>query len=399
MPHKPTIAIIGSGPAGLMATHILASAGCHVVLFEKRKSPGRKLLIAGSSGLNITFDAPAGEFHKFYSKESTLWIKPVIEAFAPQDWIEFIHGLGIKTFKGTSRRYFVEQMKASTLLKTWTGKLESLGVEMKFGHECIGFEKTGDGKIKIGFSDKPSFTCDALCFCLGGASWEPDESPLRWTKIFLDHQIKLNSFTPSNVGYEIDWPEGLVAKDDRAPLKGVKLTTSKGSKTGDLMLTPYGIEGTPVYFVGTTGRAELDLKPDLTLDQIKRKLNLSKENRSPLRRAKKYLSLSPAGISLLAHFGSEDELKDLELFCKLVKSVPLDLKAPRPLEEAISSAGGIDLNEVDENLMLKKQPGVFIAGEMLDWDAPTGGFLIQACVSQGWVAGQGILKFLVKNKM
>lgn len=394
MPLKRSIIIAGSGPAALMAADVLTRQGCAVQLVEKKKGPGKKLLIAGSSGLNITYDDEAERFHLHY-RQSAERMRPMLEAFPPEKWIAFINELGLETFKGTSRRYFVKEMKASGLLRAWLKRLAEQGATIEYSAEATGFERKGS-RLVLKVADGRVFEADAICFALGGASWEPAETPLRWPRLFTDMGIGFEPFTASNVGYELSWPEAFIKAFEGQPLKNIAFTTSLGTKRGDLMVTGYGLEGTPVYFLGTPGIAHLDLKPDLSLEQIQAKLESVKENRHPVKRAKKTLNLPPASQGLLAHVASPENTGSIEALAQTIKRFPLMLERPRPLQEAISSKGGLKWDELDSKLMLKKHPGVFAAGEMIDWDAPTGGFLIQGCVSQGFYAAQGILTYLAE---
>ena len=376
------VAIVGSGPAGLMAASVVSRAGYPVTIFEKKSGPGKKLLIAGSSGLNITYDSPIKEFAENY--QGKMDFAQLLEAFSPEKWIEFIHALGIETFKGTSRRYFVEGMKASSLLKAWTDSLKKDGVEMVFQQECTDYEVQESGQITLKFSNTETWLGSAVCFALGGGSYEPSEDPLRWPELFRRKGLRFIPFESSNVGFQVDWPEKLLQEVEGQPLKNIILSSSKANRSGDAVITRYGIEGTPVYFAGILGTVRIDLKPDLSVKQILEKLEGVRENLSPIRRAKKTLKLCPAALALLFHMAPEK--LDLTQFAALIKNFPLTLKARQPLTEAISSSGGLDFQDLG--------PGVFAAGEMLNWDAPTGGFWIQGCVSQGYAAGQGIVKYL-----
>ncbi|MCM0606561.1 MAG: TIGR03862 family flavoprotein [Xanthomonadaceae bacterium] len=368
------IAIIGSGPAGLMVADQLSDAGMKVTVYEKRKSAGRKLLIAGSSGLNITYDAPLEELVAQYGAPHEMWDK-MIRAFTARQWRNWIEELGIPTFVGTSRRVFVEDMKAANLLKLWQERLVTQGVEFRFGTEWGGIAETKQ--------------YDATILALGGGSWEPDEKPLRWVKILKDLGIKFNDFTASNVGYQVAWPAKFLAESEGKPLKTIVLTSSRGSKKGELMVTKYGLEGTPIYFLGEAGEVRIDLKPDSTIEDLVTRLESAKENLSPMRRVQKMLKLSPVADSLIFHMTEPALLKSLtpSEMAERIKSFPLTLTATQPLDEAISSGGGVDWSELDENLRLKKFPKIYCIGEMIDWDVPTGGFLLQGCVSQAaWVA-------------
>jgi uncharacterized flavoprotein (TIGR03862 family) len=389
-----SVAIIGSGPSALMAATVIADAGIQVTVFEKKSKPGLKLLIAGGSGLNVTNSAESSAFAAVYSGDVKFWTK-LLKAFSPKDWLSFINSLDIKTFEGTSGRYFVEGMKALKLLRSWRERLQEKKVTWRLDSECTGFDKFANSEQwQLQFANNEAFVCDALCFCLGGASYEPEETPLRWPKIFIDKKLAFTDFTPSNVGYKVPWKKAFLAEAEGQPLKNIALTSSRGTRRGDAIITDYGIEGTPVYFVGEVGELTLDLKPDMTYEKILEKCFAVKENLSPMRRVKKQLNLCDASLALLFHEAPKSALKDLKLLVKTIKNFKIKFHAPQPIEEAISSAGGLNLKELNQDLMLNRFPGVFAAGEMLDWDAPTGGFLIQGCVSQGFTAGKGIVRYL-----
>jgi len=400
-----------------MAAHRACEAGYKVRVFEKRKGLGRKLLVAGSSGLNITYECALDDFVAHYVGPRERFAKALGE-FGPEAWRAFIEkDLGIPTFKGTSRRWFVESegMKASGLLKAWVARLEKRGTVFESGRECVGFEvvrgKGSGGKraaglgvdsgdsalsdsVELRFADGGTERVAAACFSLGGGSWEPQEQPLRWPGIFVAKGLKFHEFESSNVGFRVAWPEALLKEAEGKPIKNVVLLSPRGERSGDLVITKYGIEGTPVYFAGLVGTVHLDLKPDLTKEQILAKLRLLKENLSPLRRVKRLLKLSDGALALLFHMTPQGILSDLDALVARIKEFPLDLVGKQPLSEAISSSGGLDWSEVDGSLMLRAYPGVFVAGEMLDWDAPTGGFLIQGCVSLGSFAGRGMARYL-----
>ncbi len=406
---RARFAVVGSGPAALMAAEVLAagSAGREgaVTVFEKRKAPGRKLLVAGSSGLNITYDAPSlEEFVAFYG-ESGPRLRPMLQAFGPADWRRFIEGiLGIRTFKGTSRRWFVEAegMKAAGLLKAWVNHLRALGVAFEFDRELTDFETNpmsldAEGGTLLTFANGTQWRGDRAVLALGGGSWEPSEKPLRWPAIFKNRGISFRDFEPSNVGYQVTWPEGLVREADRKPIKNARLRTARGERGGELLITSYGLEGTPVYFAGCSGPARLDLKPDLDEAALLERLQGGKENLSPIRRVQKLAGLCEASRALMFHLTPESERGDLRALAHRIKNFPLELGAAQPLDEAISSAGGILWSELDSDLALVRAPSVHLAGEMVDWDAPTGGFLIQACVAQGAWAGKRALSLVLRG--
>ena len=389
------IAVVGTGPAALMCASRLVEAGHAVTLFEKRKSAGRKLLVAGSSGLNISNSLPLPEFARHYAGAPyEHWLK-LLEAFPPRAWLDFIHGLGFGTFEGTSGRYFVEEMKAARLLQAWIKSLTDRGARLEFGRECTGLEAPAPGPagqgavVRLHFGAEPR-EFDAVCFALGGGSWEPDEVPLRWPAIFKNHGIAFDEFEPSNSGYSVAWSSEFLKEAEGQPIKTMALTTARGTRRGEIVVTSYGLEGTPVYAVGARGPATLDLKPDLSLEQMIAKCQAVRENLSPIRRIKKQLNLGPAALALIFHHSPPGAREDLRALCRAIKAFPLTFGEPRPLAESISSSGGVRMSEVTETGELKRFPGVYCAGEMLAWDAPTGGFLLQACVAQGHVVGRAI---------
>lgn len=381
-----------------MAAHVLASRGFAVSVFDKKQALGAKLLLAGSSGLNITHEASLEEFVGFYRGPRGHFQK-MLKDFSPQDWLAFVQALGIETFLGTSRRYFVDGLKAAPLLRCWLNHLKEMGVEFHSRHECVDFETLGTkpNRVRLSFQNGLSQEFNAACFALGGGSYEPHEVPLRFPGLFTRKGISFIPFEASNVGFELQWSPQFKTEAEGKPLKNVTLTSSKGKSTGDLMVTSYGLEGTPVYQVGEVGEVFLDLKPDLTYIQALARLAKSQENLAPIRRIKKLLKLSPAAFALLYHCTPPEIRGDLESLVKQVKKFPLKFISKRPISEAISSAGGVSFDEVDEDLMLRKYPGIYLAGEMLNWDAPTGGFLIQACVSQGHYVGTVIARSMATD--
>lgn len=365
-----------------MAASTLAGHGVDISVFERRPSYGRKLLIAGSSGLNVSHQTDLGDFISHYEGFTTEAWKRFFEVLSPEGWITFIEGLGLKTFVGTSSRYFVQEMKASGLLRAWRADLEARGVRFYPNQEWGSFEELKD--------------FDASGLFLGGGSWE--DQPPAWPEIMRVSGIRVRDFTPANCGYEVDFAPGFIREVEGLPLKNLVMKNRRGEKAGELVVTRYGLEGTPVYFLGEPGPAILDLKPQWSEEEILKKLGAIRENLSPMRRVKKGLSLGDAALALLFHHSSDLERSDLTLLVRKIKHFKLELRRPRPLEEAISSRGGLLLDEVStapgRELMLLKYPGVFVGGEMLDWSAPTGGFLIQGAVTQGAVAGRNLLRFL-----
>lgn len=392
MTAQPTALVVGSGPAGLMAATVLAEGGAAVVLCEKQKAMGRKLLIAGGSGLNVSSALPLPDFLRSFEGPEIDWHE-LFGKFSVGDWLEFLANLGLKTFKGTSDRYFVEELKATNLVKRWLALLQRRQVQFKTECEVVALRREIDSTYVVQLASGEDLRVSVVVFALGGASWLPQGVSADWQKMFAAEGIQQVPFASANCGFSVDWKPEFLSEVGRQPLKNIELQTRKGSRKGDLMITDYGIEGTPVYAVGETGIGFLDLKSDLTAAAIAARLGSAAENLAPLRRAVKVLKLDAVRSALLFHHAPAGALASTEAIAAAIKKFPLLLKEARPLTEAISSRGGIALREVDENFMLKKMPGVFVAGEMLDWHAPTGGFLIQACVSQGYVAAHGALSF------
>lgn len=368
-----------------MAADGLASGGHAVTIFEKRKGLSWKLYIAGGSGLNISNSLPLDLFTKHYTGPSEHW-KACLASFGPKDWLQFIEEkLGIGTFLGTSQRYFVETMHAALLVRNWKKRLEELGATIRLNTLVTDFQSAEKGWTLMS-PDGSLGTFDALVFALGGGSYEKPDA-VQWPRMFQAKGISFHAFEPSNTGFEVAWPEAFLKEAEGQPIKNILLRSMRGERKGDLVITHYGLEGTPIYFAGVSGIAHLDLKPDLTEEQIIQRMQKTRENLSPMRRAQKFLQLSPGSKALLFHMTPAAAARDLQTLAHLIKNFPLSLERPRPLTESISSSGGLLWENFDENLMLKSQPGVYCAGEMLDWDAPTGGFLIQACISQGhWIS-------------
>lgn len=386
------VAIIGSGPAGLMAASVLADHGISVSVFEKKRGPAPKLLIAGRSGLNISNACSASSLIQNYEGPPPHF-KKLFQEFSVEDWLGFVEKLGIKTFEGTSRRYFIKGLKAPPLLKSWMTYLKKRNVRFFYGKELTDFT-TPSNDVEITFNENEKKEFSAACFCLGGVSWEKSGKEPQWPVLFKNKKIPLTDFSATNVGYEVKWCSAFIKEAEGLPLKNITLSSSYGTEAGEVMITKYGLEGSPIYRLKNPETIFIDLKPDLTVNEIYQKIQNTKENISPFRRVKKYLKLGPAALALLYHETKKEDASDVKKLVSLIKKFPIQLMKKRELEEAISSAGGVSWTALNENLGLKKFPGIFVAGEMIDWSAPTGGFLIQACVSQGYKIGNSALSFL-----
>lgn len=405
-----TVAIIGGGPAGLMAAEEIASAGHHVSVYDAMPSVGRKFLLAGVGGMNITHAEPAEDFRARYSANSQ-FINTLkqFDSVALRHWV---HGLGIETFVGTSGRVFPADMKAAPLLRAWLHRLRELGVKIYPRHRWLGFE---NNKALIfstpenGITVTKNITTDAVVLALGGASWQRLGSDGAWVPLLRERSITVNELVPSNCGFDVSWSDILRDQYAGAPLHGVGLSCIDAqnmprSVLSEAVISAYGIEGTGIYALSKYLREQLeqngtallniDLLPDLSLDKIVQRLNKPREKNSLSNFLRKQLNLSPAKLALLRELTTKQTFENTDLLAMAIKKLSLTLTATRPIDEAISSAGGIAAKELDAAFMLKKMPGVFCAGEMLDWDAPTGGYLLTGCFASGRAAGLGVVKYL-----
>ena len=393
------IAIIGGGPAGLIAAEHLSAVGFSVDLFEKMPTPGRKLLMAGRGGLNLTHSEPLPAFLGRY-REASDWLGPVIARFDPAALRGWCEGLGQASFVGSSGRVFPESMKASPLLRAWRTRLEAQGVRFHLRHDWTGW--TADGALAFDTPDGPvTAQADATLLALGGASWPRLGSDGGWAETLQDKGVALIPFSASNCGIEIGWSTITQDRFAGTPLKTIALSLGQERVEGELILARYGLEGGAVYALSGPIRSaldagpvtlSLDLRPHLDVAALAAKLGKAKKGQSLANTLRK-AGLSPQAISVLRD-AVPDLPRDPQALAARIKAVPLTVTAQRGLDRAISSAGGIARTAVDERLMLTALPGVFAAGEMLDWDAPTGGYLLQASFATGLAAARGIEDWL-----
>ena len=393
------IAVIGAGPAGLMAAEILARDGHSVTVFDHMPSAGRKLLMAGRGGLNLTHSEPLAIFLTRYGPAAAR-LAPAIQSFPPaalQDWAEM---LGQSLFVGTSGRVFPKAMKASPLLRAWLLRLANLGVTFAFRHHWQGF---GAEARTLLFEGTTPIEADGVILALGGASWPRLGSDGGWTSSLVEQGVVLAPFKPANGGFLIAWSEIFRERFAGVPLKAVAVRWRGRVSRGDAMVTAYGIEGGAVYTLSGAirdaiaadgeARITLDLRPDLPEAVLAAKLNALRPRDSLSNGLRRTLSLAPVGINILREAGPLPP-RNAAALAALIKAVPLRLIGCQGLDRAISSAGGITWDEIDDSFMLRRLPGVFVAGEMLDWEAPTGGYLLQACMATGAAAGHGMLAWL-----
>ncbi|MGF1649439.1 MAG: NAD(P)/FAD-dependent oxidoreductase [Hyphomicrobiaceae bacterium] len=410
--HGPRAIVIGAGPAGLSAAETLAHAGCVVTVYERMARPARKFLLAGRGGLNLTNTRPLADFLKSYEGSAAPRVRNLVDAFPPEALRAWCHGLGIDTFVGTSGRVFPTMLKASPLLRAWLRRLEDRGVTLATGHRWLGFESGLRPTFETSAGLR-SAEADVVVLALGGASWPRLGADGAWLDHLRHSGIDVVPFEPSNCGVHVNWTPYLRARFAGSVLKRVIVGCGARTAPGDLVVTETGLEGGAIYAVvpavrdalGVTeprqsGHADIviDLRPDLTLDQLRMRLaerHSAKQSTSTWLR--KAAGLAPPAIALLREpaAGDANPVSTTPATLSMrIKALRLRVVGLASLDRAISSAGGIAAHAVDEHLMLKARPGVFVAGEILDWDAPTGGYLLQATFATGRAAALGAVAWL-----
>jgi uncharacterized flavoprotein (TIGR03862 family) len=408
-----SVLIIGGGPAGMRAAEVAstillrhATAGevkvasvnrAAVVLCDAQSSFGRKFLIAGRGGLNLTHSEPLENFPDRYGAEQERW-RDLLEKFGPADLEQWVNSLGVETYVGSSGRLFPRGQKAAALLRAWLERLRSNGVEFQTGARFTGLERVDDGwRVRFENGER---TAKAVVLALGGASYPETGSDGKWPALLEKLGIAITPWQPANCGWEVDWPESFLEKAEGKPLKNLTVGAADEAVSGELLITKYGLEGGAIYRLGPTLRRmnepalTIDFKPQLSADVLRKRASDLKQPAEWFRAWK----LNAAPVALLEsdddRIGRDAEAPRLseaatgiERAIARVKNFRVRLQGPRPIDEAISSAGGVPWSELDETLMLRKAPGVFVAGEMIDWEAPTGGYLLQGCFATGTRAG------------
>ncbi|MBR7654646.1 TIGR03862 family flavoprotein [Brucella oryzae] len=391
---KGNIAILGGGPSGLMAAERLSARGYRVTVYEQMPTVGRKFLLAGKSGLNITHSEDFAAFAQRFGSSRDR-ILPALTAFGSAELRAWADELGAETFVGSSGRVFPKAMKASPLLRSWKKRLEGQGVRILTRHRWLGFD---GNSLRIENPDGvQAITCDAALFAFGGGSWSKLGSNGLWIDEFLRQSIDIAPFQPANCGFDVAWSNFFAERFAGEPVKSITATSSAGTTQGEFVITRGGIEGSLVYAHSAALRDSLqengtafftlDLVPGRTLKRLESDIARQNSKQSFGNLLRKAAGLTGVKAALVTEFTREKNPKEL---AGTIKALSIPLLRPRPLDEVISSAGGIRWLEIDENYMLPKLPGIFVAGEMIDWEAPTGGYLLTACFAMGYAAAAGI---------
>lgn len=400
-----TVAIVGGGPAGLIAAEVLATAGVEVTVYDRMPSVPRKFLLAGHGGLNITHSEDRAPFLRRYGTSADV-LAPMLDVFGPADLREWCDGLGEETFVGSSGRVFPRSFSANPLVRAWLARLDDLGVRVVRRVRWAGWDDDGGLQFTAADESVSTVASDAVIFALGGASWPQLGSDGGWAAPFSDRGVAMVPLRPANVGLRVDWSAIFADRYAGVPLKNVGLTVRGAGRSavrGDAMVTRTGIEGGPIYALGATIHdaldagacvLEVDLRPDLSTDQLAAKLQRRRPKDSASNWLRRAVGLDPVAVALLREAGPLPN--DPTTVAALIKAAPIPVSATMPIDRAISTAGGIAWSEVDDALMLRRAPGTFVAGEMLDWEAPTGGYLLQASFSTGVVAARGVLAWLAR---
>ncbi|MDP9810797.1 putative flavoprotein (TIGR03862 family) [Rhizobium tibeticum] len=398
---KKQIAILGGGPAGLTAAESLSSLGHVVTVYEAMPTVARKFLLAGKSGLNITHSE---DYDRFASRfgASNARLREALDGFEPSEVRAWAAALGTETFVGSSGRVFPTAMKASPLLRAWLRRLEAQGVRILTRHRWLGFS---DGGYVIATPEGTHvIQPDAALLALGGKSWPRLGSDAGWLPWLREKGIAVDDFQPANCGFDVDWSDHLRRRFSGEPVKSVTATSTAGTIPGEFVVTRHGIEGSLVYAhaaslrrslaAGQTTTLDVDLTPGRAQDRIARELGKQDPKASLSNRLRKAAGIDGVKAALLRELAGSANLGDPHQLAGLIKALPIPVQRPRPIAEAISSAGGVIWDEIDRGYMLKALPGLFVAGEMIDWEAPTGGYLLTACFASGRAAALGIEAWL-----
>ena len=404
------IAIIGGGPAGLMAAEAASAAGAQVDLYDAMASVGRKFLLAGKGGLNLTHSEPSEKFLSRYGARR-VQIAPQLASFGPDVLRAWARGLGINTFVGSSGRVFPTDLKAAPLLRAWLRRLRQAGVRFHMRYQWSGWDERGapcfatpEGALSV--------QADAVVLALGGGSWPKLGSDGRWVPLLAGRGLHIAPLQPTNCGFDVGWSEHFRTKFAGHPVKSVAIVmrNDAGAESwhpGEFVITETGIEGDVIYAVSASLRGEilakgvailrLDLAPDRDVPRLTHDLSRPRGKRTMATHLQRQAHIEGVKAGLLREVVTKEDFADPARLAAAIKALPLRLIAPRPLEEAISTAGGVPFEALDERLMIRALPGLFCAGEMLDWEAPTGGYLLTACFATGRTAGAGAVAWVIKS--
>ncbi|MES2832125.1 MAG: TIGR03862 family flavoprotein [Pseudomonadota bacterium] len=404
--------VIGGGPAGLMAAEVLSAAGVKVDLYDAMPSPGRKFLLAGRGGLNLTHAEPASRFNSRFRAASP-HMAPALEAFDAQALRAWVHQLGVETFVGSSQRVFPVGMKAAPLLRAWLRRLREAGVVFHMRHRWLGWTHRPSDALRFATPHgEIEATADAVVLALGGGSWARLGSDGCWVPILRDRGVDVEHLVPANCGFDIAWSRYFQEKYAGQPLKSIVASVRDihgqlHTRAGELLITASGIEGSLAYafsaelreLIATNDHAilNIDLNPERSTERVTLEITHPRGAKSLTSHLQSRVGISGIKAGLLREILGKNEFHNLALLAASIKTLSLKLTATKPIDEAISTAGGVRFDAMDENSMLRAVPGTFCAGEMLDWEAPTGGYLLTGCFATGRSAGQGAVRWLEQN--
>ncbi len=386
------VAVIGAGPAGLRAAEVAAGDGAQVVMCDAQPSAGRKFLVAGRGGLNLTHSESVENFPGHYGAEEERW-RDLLADFGPGTLRAWAEELSVETYVGTSQRVFPRGQKAAVLLRAWLQRLRTLGVEFRTGQRLAGLTRE-DSAWRLEFTGGENILVPAVVLALGGASWPETGSDGAWPSLLAAHGVEMAPFVAANCGWNVDWPAPVRERAEGLPLKNLTVRAGGEIVSGELLITRDGLEGGAIYRLGTWLRQmkepelRIDFKPQVSAEVL---LERALPGHPPNEWFRAW-KLSPGAVALLESYFPADCAEREKAIARL-KDFPLPLGGPRPIAEAISTAGGVMWQELDPQLMLRRMPGVFLAGEMIDWEAPTGGYLLQGCFSTGTRAGRAAAEY------